>query len=113
MKNINYYTSRGQKYAKIPATSYRENGKVKKRNDGIYLGHVIDETNNVFYSTERDLFTYNPESNTFCSADESYVSNIPDDQRKRPKICLDFGDSYFLHKFVRSCGYDKVIETFP
>lgn len=113
MKNINYYISRGQKYAKIPATSYRENGKVKKRNDGIYLGRVIDETNHVFYSAERGLFTYNPESNTFGAADESYVSNIPDDQRKRPKICLDFGDSYFLHEFVRSCGYDKVIEAFP
>jgi len=113
MKNISYYTSRGQRYAKIPASSYRENGKIKKRNDGIYLGRVIDEQHHVFYSAERGIFTYDPFTGSFGPADESYVSDLPDGQRKRQKVCLDFGDSYFLHELLQSIGYDKVIDAFP
>lgn len=113
MRKINYYKSRGQLYAKVPATSYREDGKVKKRNDGIYLGRVIDEKRHIFCSSERGIFTYDPETNVFGQADEAYVTDIPDDQRKRPKICLDFGDSYFVHELLRSCGYDSVINSLP
>lgn len=29
------------------------------------------------------------------------------------KVCLDFGDSYFAHGLIRSCGYDSVIRSFP
>ena len=113
MKKISYYKSRGQLYAKVPASSYREDGKVKKRDDGIYLGRVIDKAKNVFYSSERGLFTYDPAANVFDQTDETYVPDIPDDQRKRPRVCLDFGDSYFVHEMVRSCGYDKVISSLP
>lgn len=113
MRKINYYTSRGQRYAKVPASSYRENGKVKNRNDGIYLGRVIDEEKNVFYSKDRGIFTYDPVTNTFGQADETYVFDTSDDRRKRSKVCLDFGDSYFVHELIRSCGYDSVINSLP
>ena len=113
MKKISYYNSRGQLYAKIPASSYRENGKVKKRSDGIYLGRVIDKEKNVFYSAARGIFTYDPVENIFDVAAETYVSDIPEDQRKRPRICLDFGDSYFVYELIRSCEYDKVISSLP
>ncbi len=113
MKKINFYKSRGQLYAKVPATSYRKDGKVKKRNDGIYLGRVIDKENHVFYSSDRGIFTYDPVANVFGQADETYVAGIPDDQRKRPKICLDFGDSYFVYELLQSCGYDSVINSLP
>ena len=113
MRKISYYKSRGQLYAKVPASSYREDGKVKKRSDGIYLGRVIDQEKNVFFSSERGIFTYDPVGNVFGKADETYVSDIPEDQRKRPKICLDFGDSYFVHELIHSCGYDEVISSLP
>ena len=113
MRKITIYTSRGQRYAKVPASSYREDGKVKKRNDGIYLGRVIDESKNIFFSTERGIFTYDPVSNVFGDADETYVSDIPDDQRKRPKVCLDFGDSFFINELISSCGYNEVINSLP
>ena len=113
MKKISYYKSRGQLYAKVPASSYREDGKVRKRNDGIYLGRVIDREKNVFYSSERGIFTYDPVSNIFGKADESYVSDLPTDQRKRPRICLDFGDSYFVYELILSCGYNEVISSLP
>ncbi len=113
MRKINYYTSRGQRYAKIPAISYREDGKVKKRDDGIYLGRVLDEEKNVFFFSERGIFTYDPVSNVFGQADETYVKEIPDDQRKRSKICLDCGDSYFVNELITSCGYSDVINSIP
>ena len=46
MRKINYYKSRGQLYAKVQASSYREDGKVKKRDDGIYLGRVVNAGKN-------------------------------------------------------------------
>ena len=113
MKKISYYKSRGQLYAKVPASSYREDGKVKKRSDGIYLGRVIDQSKNIFYSASRGVFTYDPVENVFGRADETYVSDIPADQRKRPRICLDFGDSYFVYELLRSSGYDEVIASLP
>lgn len=113
MRKINYYKSRGQLYAKVPASSYRVDGKVKKRDDGIYLGRVINEEKNVFYSSERGIFTYDPDANIFTPADGSYSADIPGDQRKRQKMCLDFGDSYFVHELVCSCGYDSVIRSLP
>lgn len=97
----------------MPATSYREDGKVKKRNDGIYLGRVIDEEHHVFFSAERGLFTYDVQTNTFGAADETYVSSIPDDQRKRSRICLDFGDSFFVHELLATSGYNQVLDVIP
>ena len=112
MRKITYYTNSGQRYAKIPGTSYREDGKVKKRDDGIYLGRVIDEKHCVFYTRERGLYTFDPKTGAFGIADETYVSSLPKDRRKRLNICLDFGDSYFLHSLLHSMGYDKVIDSF-
>ena len=50
MRNIQYYFSRGIEYGKVPASSYREDGKVKKRDDGIYLGRVIGDFCKYFIS---------------------------------------------------------------
>ena len=108
MRKINYYKSRGQLYAKVPATSYREDGKVKKRNDGIYLGRVIDEKRHIFYSSERGIFTYDPATNVFGQADETYVTDIPDDQRKRPKICL-ISETPIL--YMSSCAHAAMIPS--
>ena len=113
MRKISYYNSRGQRYAKVPASSYREGGKVKKRDDGIYLGRVIDEDKNVFFSSERGIFTYDPLTGVFDQADESYSSDLSDDQRKRSRICLDFGDSFFVNELISSCGYSDVINSLP
>lgn len=54
MRKINYYKSRGQLYAKVPASSYRENGKMKKRDDGIYLGRVVNKE--MFFTLQNTVF---------------------------------------------------------
>ena len=113
MRKISFYNSRGQRYGKVPATSYRENGIVKKRNDGIYLGRVIDEKNCVFYSKERGIFVYDIKSDTYHSASETYDSSLPLDQRKKPRVCLNFGDSYFIHELLSLSKYNQVIDSLP
>ena len=113
MKKINYYFSRGIEYGKIPASSYREGGKVKKRNDGIYLGKVIDKATSTFFNDERGFFTYDPATGTYGLADERLTSDRIKDQRKRERILLDFGDSFFLSEVIKQMKYDTVIESIP
>ena len=97
-------------YAKIPGESYRENGRVKKRN-AIYFGRVIDKENNVFFSKERGLFTYDIASGTYGEADPSYQGNLKDDHRKKSSLILDFGDSYFVDSLIRAMHYDEVLDS--
>ena len=112
MKKITFYENNGQRYAKISGSSYRVGDKVQKRDDGLYLGKVVNEKDLVFYSKERGLFTFDPETGAFGEADESYLAEMPKDRRKRLNICLDFGDSYFVHALIRSMKYDSVIDGF-
>ncbi len=113
MKKINFYFSRGIEYGKIPASSYREGGKVKKRDDGIYLGKVIDKATCTFFNDERGFFTYDPVTGVFGVADETFTSDRVKDQRKRERILLDFGDSFFLNEVIKQMKYDSVIESIP
>lgn len=96
-------------YAKVPGTSYREDGKVKKKGT-IYLGRVIDLENHVFYNKERGVFTYDPDTGTFGEADASYQGLLKKDRRRREKLILDFGDTYFLDQLIRQMHYDEVLE---
>lgn len=111
MREISFYKVKGQLYGKVAASSFRENGTVHKRNDGIYLGRVIDKNNNIFWNKTNGIFKFNPETATIEKADETYVSELPDDQRKRPKVLLDFGDSYILSEILRKMKYDEVINS--
>ena len=113
MKKINYYFSRGIEYGKIPASSYREGGKVRKKNDGIYLGKVIDKSTGTFFNDERGFFTYDPVTGVYGPADERLTSDRIKDQRKRERILLDFGDSFFLSEVIKQMKYDSVIESIP
>ena len=98
------------KYAKVPGTSYRENGKIRKKGT-IYLGRVIDEKNNIFYSKERGVFKYDIENNQFLRADPSFTGTLQNDQRKKPKLILDFGDSFFINELIHQMNYDKVLNS--
>lgn len=97
-------------YAKVPGKSVRRDGKIVKEGV-IYLGRVIDLEHNVFYNKERGVYTYDPDSNVFGKADESFVSDLKEDGRKTPKLILDFGDSYFLHSLIEQIGYSDVINS--
>ena len=97
-------------YAKIPGKSYREDGKVRKKGV-VYLGRVIDLDKGVFYNKDRGVFTYDAETDTFGKADPKYLGSLTNDRRKKQKLILDFGDSFLTDAFIKSIGYDKVLES--
>lgn len=109
---LNYQYKNGNEYAKVPGVSYRENGMVKKRGV-IYLGRVIDKEHNIFCNRERGIFSFDPVTGTFGKADETYVSDLKTDGRKKQKILLDFGDSFFLDELMKSIGYNDVLNHLP
>ena len=106
---LSYQTINGTLYAKIPGKSVRKNGKIVKQG-AKHLGKVIDKENNVFFNKERGMFTYDPETGEFGEADESYVSDVQPDKRKRQRTILDYGDAYFVDQLIHQMGYDKVID---
>ena len=109
---LNYQYKNGNEYAKVPGVSYRENGQVRKR-DVIYLGRVIDKEHHIFCNRERGIFSFDPETGTFGKADETYVSDLKSDGRRKQKILLDFGDSFFLDALLKNIGYGTVISSLP
>ena len=107
---LSFQTKGNYKYAKVPGISYRENGKIRKKGT-IYLGRVIDEKNFIFFSKDRGVFKFDPVNNLFLDAPENYTGQLKNDQRKKPPLILDFGDSYFLSQLIRNIKYDEVIEA--
>ena len=97
-------------YAKIPGKSYRVDGKVRK-SGVVYLGRVIDLEKGVFYSKERGVYTYEVNTGKYGAADPKYLGSLSDDRRKKEKLILDFGDVYLVDEFIKSIGYDKVLES--
>lgn len=105
------YQRRGDHlYARVAGESYRKDGKVQKRGV-MYLGRVIDKENNVFYNKDRGVFTYDPIAGEYGEADPSYQGTLKNDGRKKQKLILDFGDSYFLDSLINAIHYDEVIDS--
>lgn len=107
---INIEQKGNYQYAKIPGKSYREDGKVRKK-DVVYLGRVIDLDNGVFCNKDRGVFTYDVGTGTYGKADPKYLGGLTNDRRKKQKLILDFGDSFLTDAFIKSIGYDKVMES--
>lgn len=97
-------------YAKIPGKSVRVDGKVRKTGV-VYLGRVIDLDKGVFCSKERGVYTYNVTTGEYGVADPKYLGGLSNDRRKKDKLILDFGDVYLVDAFIKSIGYDKVLES--
>ena len=94
---LSYQVVNGYEYAKIPGTSVRENGKIRKKNV-VYLGKVIDKEHHVFFNRQRGMFTYNPETGVYGTADADYISTTKKDGRKKERLVLDYGDASAMTK---------------
>jgi hypothetical protein len=97
-------------YAKIPGKSYRVDGKVRKTGV-VYLGRVIDLDRGVFCNKERGVYTYDVKTGKYGVADSKYLGGLSNDRRKKEKLILDFGDVYVVDEFIKSIGYDKVLDS--
>ena len=108
--SITYQSRNGIEYGKIDGRSYRKNGTVYKEKQ-IYLGRVIDKDKHVFYNRQKGVFIYDEANDAYLEADDSYSVKLEDDGRKKQKLSLDFGDSFFIDSLIRSIGYDQVIDA--
>ena len=80
----------------------------------IYLGRVVNREQLIFWNRKQGYYQFNPEDQTMKTVDPKSIptsSYEPDGSRKKPPIVVDFGDSYFLDRFLRDTGYDKVIDV--
>lgn len=107
---LSYFKKNDILYAKTMGKSVRDGASVRKEGQK-HIGRVIDKENNVFYSRERGIFTYDPLTDTYGKADENYSSVLPKDKRKREKLLLDFGDVYFLDSLISDIQYDRVLDS--
>ena len=97
-------------YAKIPGKSIRIDGKVRKTGV-VYLGRVIDLDKGVFCSKDRGVYTYDVATGAYGVADPKYLGSLAKDRRKKDKLILDFGDVYIVDEFIKSIGYDQVLDS--
>lgn len=107
---ISYYKSNDIEYAKIPGKSVR-NGKSVCKEGEVYLGRVVDKKSQVYYNRKRGIFTYDPDTQTYAPADETFSSEFKEDGRKKPKVLLDFGDSFFVDELLKKMKYSDVLNT--
>ena len=107
------YGGPGKAYA-YACISKEVDGKNIKESQ-IYLGRVLDKDNNVFRSRERGTFVFDPETGEYRDAPEDALANTPQihDRRRKELLMLDFGDSFFLDKYMRLKGYTAVLDALP
>ena len=92
---LSYFRKNDILYAKTMGKSVRDGSTVRKK-DQKHIGRVIDKENNVFYSRERGIFTYDPITDEYGKADEIYSTELKKDRRRKEKLLVDFGDAFFL-----------------
>lgn len=98
MAYIKYITkSDGQEYASL-ANTIRIGKQVKQEYLG-NLGKVIDKEAGIFWSRERGLFCYTLDEG-YCELPTFYSQK--QELVKEEQLILDFGDSFFLSKYLES-----------
>ena len=99
------FTGPGGRYA-AAAISKRVDGK--KSNSYNYLGTVLDKESGIYKSRERGIFTFNPKTNEYGVPSDEIIAKYSSKKFKR--ICVDFGDSYFLNEFLYKSGIISIID---
>ncbi len=102
---IGYDIKNGIKYAKI-CSGKRDGDKV--RSIQTPLGRVIDEKKHIYHNRKRGYFSYDVTTDTYADVDASSFPAIKRKNRKE-KLILDFGDSWFVDKFIKDIKlYDSI-----
>jgi hypothetical protein len=104
---IAYDVKGGVEYAKVCIS--KRNGKKTTKNY-INLGRVIDKEHHIYKNRKQGVFTYCIEDNTYDKPNSTVV--LPDiPLRRREKLLLDFGDTFFLYSYLQKSGLAALIEA--
>ena len=94
--HITYDKKHGVEYAKL-CTSRRIGKTISK--EYVNLGRVLDKEKGIYQNRERGLFTYQLSNNTYGTPEACFVPNRVAHSCKE-KLILDFGDAFFLDRFI-------------
>jgi len=104
-----FYSGQGDCYASVGVS--KRKGK-ETSVETVYLGRVLDRDKGIYKSRERGIFTFNLATGEFGSVDEAYVAPKQVDGRQRcPRVCVDFGDVFFLDSYLRISGMRAVVDS--
>lgn len=114
---IAYRTSNGKTYASLAECS-RDRQRIEK-NYLENLGRVLDKEKGIYRNRERGVFTYAPATGTYGTVPAGFVEppkrkpgkylNILG--KKRSRLCLGLGDSFFLDASLKNIGFYEVIDA--
>lgn len=113
---IAYRTCNGKTYA-VLAESIRD-GKSVTRQYLCNLGRVLDKEKGIYRNRERGIFTYDLATNSYGTVAADYVEPpkrrpakyLTVSGKKRSRLCLEFGNSYLLDKFLQAQKLYPVID---
>lgn len=114
---IAYRTSNGKTYAYL-AECNRDGQQIEKK----YLenlGRVLDKEKGIYRNRERGVFTYDLATGTYGTAPADFIEPPKRKQgkylnvagKKRSRLCLEFGNSFFLDAFLKNAGFYQVIDA--
>jgi hypothetical protein len=102
---IAYDIKNGIEYAKL-CVSTRDGGDVLKNYTN--LGRVLDKELGIYRNRERGVFTYDPATNAYGKAPAEFV---PPSADRKESLILDFGDVFFLDRFMRTRGLCAAVDA--
>ncbi len=91
------------------AKSIREGRKT--RIEYTYLGRVVDLEKGIFFSREREYFTFDINSGEYGKIAEDFEPPVINDKRRYIRKALDFGDTYLLDQILWKSGLWEVIDS--
>ncbi len=103
---IAYDIKGGAKYAKLCIPTVRDGKWVKEYTN---LGRVLDEERHIYMNKKRGMFTYSLENDEYGVIPAENEPKKPVRKNHREKLILDFGDTFFLDRYIRQIGLDKVL----
>lgn len=114
---ISYSMSNGYLYAQL-AESARDGHSISKTYIA-NLGRVLDKEKGIYRNRERGVFTYDILTNTYGTVPPDYLEPpkrkpgryLRTGGKKRSRLCIEFGNSFFLDEFLKKSGFYPVINA--
>lgn len=114
---ISYSTVNGHLYAQL-AESERDGSTVRKTYSA-NLGRVLDKEKGIYRNRERGVFTFDLATGTYGAVSPDFTEPPRRKKgkyahvggKKRSRLCIEFGNSFFLDEFLKKVGFYPVIDS--